>query len=288
MKLYDRRTKQYEEISQYGQGALGFLYGSIPGRVLLKLAVSPAVSGIYGWWNGRKSSAAKIPEFVRKNGIRREDFEDREYSSFNDFFTRKLCEGARRIDRNPDALISPADAKLLVYEADERERFWVKGRGYTLKELTGGRMELASYAGGICLVYRLCMDDYHRYCFVDDGELKAEYRIKGKLHTVSPLSESYKIYQENSRVVSILSTRHFGEVIHIEVGALLVGRIQNRQVQEFARGEEKGYFEPGGSTIIQIFQKRAVKVDEDILEQSRKQIETRVLFGERVGTKNAW
>lgn len=283
MRIYDRQTKQYEEIGQFGQGALQFLYGNAAGRVLLKLAVSPTASNVYGWWNGRKKSAKKIPVFVAKNGIRMEDFEDREYQSFNDFFTRKLRPGARCVDGDPDALISPADAKLLVYPVDEKTRVFVKGRTYALGELVAGRLDLSDYAGGICLVYRLCMEDYHRYCFIDNGRMKKRYRIRGKLHTVSPLSKDYKIYKENSRVVNLMATRHLGEMIQIEVGALLVGRIKNRQVRSFVRGEEKGYFEPGGSTILQIFKPGILSMDADVLEQSEKQIETRVLYGERVG-----
>ncbi len=286
MKIYDRKTKQYDEIQQYGQGTLNYLYGSAPGRMLLKLVVSPMTSRIYGWWNGRKRSTRKIPEFIKTNEIRMEDFEEREFVSFNDFFTRRLRPGARNIDMTEEVLIAPADAKLLVYPVDENVRVDVKGREYTLNELVADRLDISAYAGGVCLVYRLCLDDYHRYCFVDDGNLKTSYNVKGKLHTVSPLSKAYKIYKENYRVVNVLETEHFGEVIHIEVGALLVGRIQNREVHSFCKGEEKGYFEPGGSTIIQIFRKDVVTVDGDIVEQSNKQIETKVNFGERIGIKN--
>ena len=288
MRIYDRQTKKYVEIEQFGQGALQFLYGCAAGRVLLKLAVSPFASNLYGWWNGRRASAKKIPAFVTKNGIRMEDFEDREYQSFNDFFTRKLRPGARHVETDPSVLISPADAKLLAYPVDEKTRVYVKGRTYTLEELTGGRLGLSDYAGGTCLVYRLCMEDYHRYCFIDDGRMRKRWRIRGKLHTVSPLSKDYKIYKENSRVVNLMMTRKFGEMIQIEVGALLVGRIKNRQVKRFMRGEEKGYFELGGSTILQIFRPGSIILDEDILEQSKKQTETKVLFGERVGETNAW
>ena len=85
MRIYDRKTKQYEEIVQYGQGALKFLYGNIFGRMLLKMVVSPSASRLYGFINSRPGSRKKIPEFIESNNIRIEDFEDREYLSFNDF-----------------------------------------------------------------------------------------------------------------------------------------------------------------------------------------------------------
>lgn len=284
MKIYDRKTKEYEEIVQYGQGALKFLYGNFFGRVLLRIAVSPFVSCIYGKVNSGKASRKKIPEFIESNKIKMEDFEDREYISFNDFFTRKLRDGARIPDPGENRLISPADSKLLIYDIDDKTRIDIKGRSYSMEEIVPGMKDLGEYAGGKCLVYRLCVDDYHRYCFIDDGTLTKSKFIKGKLHTVSPLSSAYKIYKENSRVINILSTVHFGEVIHIEVGALLIGKIVNRDVKSFKKGEEKGFFEPGGSTIVQLFKKDAVRMDEDLLRMSADHIETKVLYGEGVGT----
>ena len=148
-----------------------------------------------------------------------------------------------------------------------------------------GGLDTAPFAGGCCLVYGLCMDDYHRYCFVDSGRMGDHFFVQGKLHTVSPISKDHKIYQENSRVVNVLMTDHFDTVIQIEVGALLVGKIKNREVIEFQKGEEKGYFEPGGSTIIQFFKKDCLTIAEDILQQSQAQIETKVRFGECVAKK---
>ena len=284
MRIYDRKTKEYEEIVQYGQGALKFLYGNFAGRVLLRIAVSPFVSRIYGKVNSGKASKKKIPGFIESNKIRMEDFEDREYESFNDFFTRKIRPGARTIDSDENRLISPADSKLLIYDIGDSTRIDIKGRTYSLEEIAPGVDNLDEYSGGKCLVYRLCVDDYHRYCFIDDGTITCSHTIKGKFHTVSPLSEAYKIYKENYRVVSILSTKHFGEVIHIEVGALLIGKIVNRDMTDFKKGEEKGYFEPGGSTIVQLFKKEAVRPDDDLIRMSADHIETKVLYGEGVGT----
>lgn len=284
MRIYDRQKKEYEEIVQYGQGALKFLYGNFFGRILLRIAVSPTVSRLYGYINSRPASRKKIPGFIESNKICLEDYEDREYVSFNDFFTRKLRAGARIIDSDESRLISPADAKLLVYDIKEDLRFEVKGRQYTLDEIAPGIDSTDDYSGGVCLVYRLCVDDYHRYCFIDSGSVKESRVIKGKLHTVSPLSKAYKIYKENHRIINVLSTDHFGEVIHIEVGALLVGKIVNRDINAFTKGEEKGYFEPGGSTIVQLFKKDTVRIDEDILNQSLYNTETKVLYGEGVGT----
>ena len=69
----------------------------------------------------------------------------------------------------------------------------------------------------------------------------------------------------------------------MEVGALLVGKIINYDYDKFKKGEEKGYFLPGGSTIVIIANN--IKPDKDILEYSNKGIETIVKVGEKVGEK---
>ncbi|MBR3025761.1 MAG: phosphatidylserine decarboxylase, partial [Oscillospiraceae bacterium] len=117
--------------------------------------------------------------------------------------------------------------------------------------------------------------------------LREKY-IDGRLHTVSPISaKRYKVFAENCRSVSFLETENFGECYQVEIGALLVGKIINRKVKVFERGDEKGYFEMGGSTCVVMLKKDAAIIDEDIRENSDKGIETKVLMGERIGRKNA-
>lgn len=285
MRVFIRENGSYVETEQYGGDALEFLYGNPFGRILLKLAVSPVVSNIYAFFKALPSSAKGIPDFVSKYNIDMSEFENREYRSFTDFFTRRFSENARHISADENAFIAPADSKLLVYEIGEDLRMHIKGRDYTVNELLGRDMDASGFEGGAALVFRLCMDDCHRYCFVDDGSIRDHYRIKGKLHTVSSISKDYKIYKENTREISILDTKNFGEVIQVEVGALLVGRINNSYPEDFKRGDEKGFFEPGGSTIIILVQGGKLSIDADILVNSREGIETQIKFGERIGKR---
>ena len=90
------------------------------------------------------------------------------------------------------------------------------------------------------------------------------------------------MFAQNDRVVNFLDLENFGAMIQIEVGALLVGRIKNHNIADFKKGEEKGFFELGGSTIILLTRKN-IKIDDDILEQSAQGIETKVNYGERIG-----
>ncbi len=281
MKIYDRKTKTYEDIVQYGAGKLDFLYNNPVGRIFLGIAVSPFVSNIYASKNAKKSSVKKIPAFIKEHNIDMSDFEDREYKSFTDFFTRKIRYGKRPVDMTPGALISPADSKLLVYEIEKDTVMRIKGRTYTADEILGDSENAKEFAGGYALVFRLTVDDYHRFCYPDKGCLISKRFIKGKLHTVSPVSKKHKIYMENTRLVNLLKTEKFGTIAYIEVGAMLIGRIVDNGTDVFEKGQEKGYFEPGGSTVIIMV--RNVEIDKDIMEQSASGIETKVRYGERIG-----
>ena len=281
MKIYDRKTGTYEEIVQYGAGKLDFLYNNPVGRIFLGIAVSPFVSNIYASKNAKKSSVKKIPAFIKEHNIDMSDFEDREYKSFTDFFTRKIRYGKRPVDMTPGALISPADSKLLVYEIEKDTVMRIKGRTYTADEILGDSENAKEFAGGYALVFRLTVDDYHRFCYPDKGCLISKRFIKGKLHTVSPVSKNHKIYMENTRLVNLLKTEKFGTIAYIEVGAMLIGRIVDNGTDVFEKGQEKGYFEPGGSTVILLV--KNVEIDKDIMEQSASGIETKVRYGERIG-----
>ena len=92
-------------------------------------------------------------------------------------------------------------------------------------------------------------------------------------------------FKRNSRVYTTLHTENFGDVIHVEVGATLVGRIRNRVATEFNRGDEKGYFEFGGSTIVLLIKKGVVELDEDIVRNSQNGNETQVKIGSKIGKK---
>ena len=285
MKIYVRQDKSFIEDRQYGGRSLERLYNTWYGRVLSKFILLPVFSTMATSKDRRSSSVKKIAPFVEEYKINMDDFEEREYDSFSDFFTRNIKPGRRPVDEDTSAVISPADSKVLCYDIGDDLKFTVKGSVYTPDEIVGNSIGLGGFAGGKALVFRLSMDDYHHYCHIDSGRVESSVEIKGKLHTVSSISSKYKIYKENHRIVNVLDTDHFGKVIYIEVGALLVGRIKNNGLTKFEKGSEKGYFEQGGSTIVLFFEKNMINVDPDILEMSGNGIETKVRMGERIGVK---
>ncbi len=282
-QIYNRQTKEYKENSQYGGGALNILYHRPVGRMLLKFVIHPIFSELYGFYHRSCLSRPKIAKFIKEYNICTDDFEQRNYRNFDEFFIRKIKPGKRPVDMAKEHLIAPADSKLSVYPIGKNNRITIKGVSYTVSELVGGEVNLGGFEGGQCLVFRLAMDDYHRYCFADDGKLLKRYKIKGRLHTVSSISKEHKIYRENTRVVNLMKTKNFGNVVCIEVGALLVGKIRNHPIRTFYKGQEKGYFELGGSTIVYLLKPNRVVLDEDICANSNEETEVKVLMGERIG-----
>lgn len=278
MKIYDRAAGCYTEEDQFQQGLLRFFYGNPFGRFLLwSIVARPWVSKIGAWKMNRKSSVKKIAPFVQQYHIDLSGCEKQTFTSFNDFFTRKR---KNTTNAAPDELIACADSRLSVYPIDKQTMLRIKQSTYTIADILEDESLARQYGGGLCLVFRLAVEDYHRYAFCDSGRLGASKFIPGMLHTVRSISDAYHVYTRNAREWTVLHTDHFGDVIQIEVGALMVGKIRNHRASEhFERLEEKGYFEYGGSTIIVLTQKNAATPRSDLLKNTANGYETKVLQG---------
>ena len=269
--------------AEEGKALSGLYRGAL--RPLLPLLSSKAVSAAGGAAMSTRASAALVPGFIRRAGIDMSDFESREWRSFNDFFTRGLRPGARPVDPDPLALVSPCDSRLLALDITPDLTFQIKGGDYSVSSLLRNRRLAEDFAGGRCLIFRLCVDDYHRYCYFDDGSKGGNIPLPGRYYTVRPVAlEHHDFFKENSREYTVMATRHFGKAVQVEVGATFVGRIENHHgVCSFRRGEEKGMFLFGGSTIVLLLGKDAADIDPRIIENTSRGLETRVLLGRRIG-----
>lgn len=285
MRYVDRQGNKLGEDS-FQDRFLSALYGSVCGRAALKVMVCPAVSKAGGILLNTRCSKLLIKPFMERNGIDLSQCVRQEFTSYNDFFMRRMKPEAHPVEPDIRHLIAPCDSKLTVCQAEENETFQIKHTEYTLHSLLRDRKLAEKYAGGQVLIFRLSVEDYHRYCYVDDGRKTANRKIRGLLHTVNPAANDvFPIYKENAREYSILRSVHFGDVLMMEVGALMVGKISNDHGKAFVhRGEEKGHFEFGGSTVILVLEPDKVKIDYDILCNSQKGYETAVKMGEKIGT----
>ena len=307
MAVIDRRTGLEIPESGFGGGALDFLYGNVFGRILLKyVAAAPWFSRWRGGRRDRPESKEDILPFLEENRIDLSDggfgpgWQADGFATFNEFFTRQRDYGAYYAALREHGLLADpasereelpavADARLSVWPVGPDLAVPVKQSVYTLKELVGQRahdIDLTPFEGGHCLVFRLGVDDYHRYVFPDSGRLVRRYFIPGELHTVRPVSERYRVYARNARSVSILDTDHFGPLLTVEVGAMLVGHIVEHPLPNitFDALQEKGYFEFGGSTVLLVTGPN-VTIDTDLLEASARGDEVKVRLGEPVGRK---
>lgn len=260
------------------------LYGTVCGRVILKALTAPAVSKVAGAFMDSRLSVPLIKRFIKSSGIDTSQYVMKKFRSYNEFFTRRVKRGMRPIDRMPSHFISPCDSKLTVYKIGKSSVFRIKGSRYRVSDLIQNDFLAKRYEGGYCMIFRLEVDDYHRYCYIDSGTKTENTFINGELHTVNPIAlEHYNIYKRNCREYTVLHTENFGDVVQVEVGAMMVGRIVNRHgAAEVVRGEEKGKFEFGGSTIVLLVQEDMIRIDDDILRNSAENIETVVKYGEKV------
>lgn len=287
MKYRDRDGISYD--GDNGQDKfLKRLYGTVPGRMAVKLLCHPFVSELGGRFLNTRLSSLGIRPFIRKNNIDMSEYKAASYRSYNDFFKRKIKDGKRPVNMADDVLISPCDAKLSVYRIDKNSVFHIKNSDYTTESLLRNKRLAGAYEGGYCFLFRLTVDDYHRFCYVDGGRKSRNFKIPGCLHTVNPAALDFAdVYKENSREYTVVRTENFGDVVQMEVGAMMVGRIVNHKDRGCVRrGEEKGYFEFGGSTVIVLVKKNVVSVRMDVLKNMKDGYETKVRLGEEVAYKS--
>ena len=256
---------------------------------MLRPLTSRGVSRAAGWFLDTRFSKPMIKRFVRKNDIDLADFESDNFRCFNDCFCRKIKDGRRPINDDAGVLISPCDGLLSAYRISGDTVLAIKQSRYTLGSLLCDDALAARYRDGVCLVFRLCVNHYHRYCYPADGEKGENIFIRGKLHTVRPIAlEASPVFCENCREYTVIDTDDFGLITQIEVGALLVGKIANLHgARRVLRGEEKGMFLYGGSTVILLLERDRVALPEEIFVHTAQGLETPVRMGEALGYSTA-
>jgi phosphatidylserine decarboxylase len=213
-----------------------------------------------------------------------------EFQNFNEFFTRELKPGCRPIDSpdRADLACMPADCRILVFDrVSESRKIWVKGCPFTLNELFGTRKDLVeTMHDGAVAICRLAPQDYHRWHAPISGKQKHHQIVPGLLYSVNPIAiENLDVFSVNQREVIELESEEFGKVILIAVGAAMVGSIVTlkRDDGDVVKGEQHGYFQFGGSTLLLIFEQGRISFDADLCQASSMGIETLVRVGDRLG-----
>jgi len=263
---------------------LSYVYSHRFTRVMLKPMTYPWFSKLGGKVLSSRVSKAFIPHFEKKNHIDLSEYEKTKYRCFNDFFSRKILSEKRPVCDEEDAFVSPCDGRLTAYHIDENLRLKIKDSVYSVESLIRDSQLAKDFLGGCCVIIRLCVDNYHRYHFPCDGHLISEKTIPGFFNSVRPSAiNQFPVFKENSRTVSFLDSPKTGPFAQIEVGALLVGKIVNNQVDVFRKGEEKGHFLYGGSTIVLLIPKDGPRIDKRFFTNTDNNCETKICMGECIG-----
>ena len=349
--IIERKTGRLIREEEYGQKAISFLYYHFLGRLLLKVIFArPYFSFLRGLYYNSFLSKKDIAPFVEKYGLSKELLK-KNYQSFGAFFSRKEAvylreAGKENTKENGEAwkeklrekgqarkraFYATASGKLLAYKIDQEGQIIfsgsenngesnllpleIKGNYYSIEKILKAPCP-EFLKGGTLLVFRLSLPDYHRYIFPARGRLLRTKKIKGRLDSVRKEAAHFKAFSENKREISLLELEGMGKILHVEVGAMLVGHIHNhlgfkpsfdkavechkekgtechREKESkpfrknhlafrFQEGEEKGYFSLGGSTIVEMLSDKIV-IDEDLFENTKKGLETKLEIGERIG-----
>ena len=288
-KYINRETGKPESEVVMGGALINFIHDTLAGRMLWPFFFGTGtVSKLMGSYFSSRFSHGQIAKTVESLSINMHEAEypAEHYGAFNEFFTRKLKDGARPFDSASERLVSAWDGRIIVFEnVGLNDKFPVKGADYTLNAICDEQLPDDNYA--VAVVW-LCPSDYHHYHFpCDCSQLKPRRYLKGKYHSVNPvaLARYPRLYAENERSVNVLKSDVFGEFRYVEVGAFGVGAIvETAEGTEYKKMDTKGHFLFGGSTIILVLSQSKVKFDEDLLKATSQGYGTRLKVGESIGT----
>jgi phosphatidylserine decarboxylase len=210
----------------------------------------------------------------------------------------------RPMPLEPSAIVSPADARVLVGSFSEISQLFIKEKFFGFQELLGIDQPawLEAFKDGDFAIFRLTADKYHYNHVPVSGQVVDIYAIEGHYHSCNPQAviEMATPYSKNKRVVTIIDTNvpggsGVGLVAMIEIVAMMIGRI----VQCYSttwydnpvpvtpglflhKGQPKSIYQPGSSTDVLIFQRNRMRFAEDLLQnQTRSNISSRFTNGFR-------
>jgi phosphatidylserine decarboxylase len=289
-QIFDLKLDKLIEEPIYGEDFLRFCYTHPVGKVLTKYVFTKRpINNLYALYKNSSFSKKQIAKDIERFNIDMSLFEENNYLNFKSFFLRKFKKNIRHFSNNADDFGAFCEGKFLAYEKISNEiKFPVKGTYLSAKELLQNSKWEHFFNESTILICRLCPADYHYYHYPDNGSIIESYTIPGVLHSVSQLALSFepKVFCLNERKINILKSENFGHMAFIEVGAMVVGRIcQTHTGEQFKKGDEKGYFDFGGSTVIVFVEKNKLKLNSKLLENSKMNIETHIELGFTVGNK---
>ena len=267
---------------------LGSRIGFFIGDMLLN---TQFFSRLVGKWLDRAGSRKSVEKLIKKYDLNLDEIEHpvEAYPDFNAFFSRRLKTGMRPFVDDEKVFCSPAVGKVMVFpKLDAETRIPVKGAYVDIVALMASEESARPYWGGGAMVIRLAPYDYHRYHFPVEGISTLAEEILGRYYLVNPIALEVKpdLLAHNKRMVTYIETEHFGRVMIMEVAGFAIGRIvQTFEPGSVLRGQEKGYFQYGGSTLVLLFEPGQIIFDDDLVADSRAGVEVQVQTGTQLGVR---
>jgi phosphatidylserine decarboxylase len=251
-------------------------------RLLTELSSRKWISQVTGQIAQSRVSKHLIPRFAKIYGISLNDAEKaiEEYTSLNDFFTRRLKPGLRPIDGQNNTLVSPVDGLITgIGEITDGQLLNVKGQNYTVEELLNLSPRMVNYVHGFYMVLYLSPTDYHRIHSPISGKVLETEHIPGKVYPVNDFGLRYmrRTLSRNERLITYIQ-HQTGEVAVVKVGAMNVSSIRYVEplANQLERGQELAYFE-FGSTVVLLMESGTFSPRIDLMTNSR------VKMGEAIG-----
>ena len=303
-----RETGELLNERLYWDKVIRFLYCRVREQApaLFRAATGKRMSGILGFVNydfflgGRLTGGAN---FLKEVGIDLSECLDppESLSTPRRIFERKIrYESCRPLPDEPNAIVSPADARMVVGSCSRQSALFLKGKLFTLEELLGRDFWLPSFRECDAAVCRLTPELYHYNHTPVAGRVADIYELSGEYHSCNPQAvvEVATPYSRNRRTVTIINTDFpggsgIGLVAMIEIAALMIGAVDHRYSEHgyeaprqvnagmmLKKGVPKSLFRPGSSTTILLFQKGRVRFCDDLLlNQKRREVQSRFTLG---------
>lgn len=291
----DRATGRVETETLFADRLVNTLYSDDreqPSR-LFNLLTSARISSLLGWATYDVAIGSRITRagrFHKDLGIDLAECLDPPHTldTARKVFERKIRYWeARPMPEDPDAVVSPADARVLVGSFSRVSQVFIKEKFFHFKDLIGRHKPtwLEAFRDGDVAVFRLTPDKYHYNHAPVSGRVIDIYGIDGAYRPCNPgaIMALNASFSRNRRVVTIIDTdvdggSGVGLVAMIEVAALMIGDIVQRCSDErydaprdvapgmfLKKGMPKSLYRPGSSTDVLIFQPGRVAFSPDIL-----------------------
>ncbi len=281
---------EYSNLHEKQQSVLETLYDKWYSPPIRRVLTKRVFSQLAGKWAKSKRSKSMIPRFIKAYDINVDEIEKPIdfFVTFNDFFIRTLKPKARPLPSDPSAIISPADGNALAIQNISKDSlFPIKNLSFSTAKILKSEYLSKLFQEGTAIIIRLAPWDYHRVHFPLSGFSGQSQVIAGQFQSVSPI-----VFQAGIQPIEI-NERHIIEfqpdksstMAVVMVGALFVGAMVETYIPgtHYEQGNELGYFEYGGSTMVLFFQKNTVTINPEIIAASKLGIETPVKMGQVIG-----